>query len=204
MSSVIQNLGNFLLYAIIAIFVENVVFTRGFGVSRLVELMDDPVVDSVILFALLTLIQVISAPLAFYSNRLLAEMEFAYADYFRPLIFIVCAIIAFAVVVLLIRLFSLPNKEDLEKALPVATFNLAVLGPMLITSTQSYTFTQTMGFAVGSGLGYGLATLFLTEGQRKLNTDKIPAPFRGLPINLLYIGIVAMAIYGLTGHMLTI
>ena len=32
----------------------------------------------------------------------------------------------------------------------------------------------------------------------------IPATFRGLPINLLYIGILALAIYGLTGHRLAI
>ena len=85
----------------------------------------------------------------------------------------------------------------------MATFNSAVLGPMLLTATSRFTFVETMGFALGSGLGYGLAVMLLTEGQRKLNNRNVPVAFRGLPINLLYIGILALAIYGITGHRLS-
>ena len=35
-----------------------------------------------------------------------------------------------------------------------------------------------------------------------MDTVTVPATFRGLPITLLYIGILALAIYGFTGHML--
>ena len=49
---------------------------------------------------------------------------------------------------------------------------------------------------------YVLAVQVVTEGQRKLQSDAVPATFRGLPITLLYIGILALAIYGFTGHML--
>ena len=38
-------------------------------------------------------------------------------------------------------------------------------------------------------------------GEKRLESEKIPAMFRGLPITLLYIGILALAIYGFTGHM---
>ena len=41
------------------------------------------------------------------------------------------------------------------------------------------------------------------EGQRKLDSQRVPAAFRGLPVALLYIGILALAIYGFTGHTVT-
>ena len=205
MTQVAQNLGTFLLYAIIAMFVQNSVFTRGFGVSRLTKLVGDSTVDSLTFCGLLCLVQVISAPLAFVANRFLEQgPQFWYRDYIRPLVFTVCALIAFTVVMLVILLINPPNRKELMAVMPMATLSCAVLGPMLITAGQGYDFTQTMGFALGSGLGYTLAVLIVTEGQRKMNNRNVPSTFRGLPINLIYIGILALAIYGLTGHRVAI
>ena len=41
----------------------------------------------------------------------------------------------------------------------------------------------------------------VTEGQRKLQGRTVPNTFRGLPVTLLYIAVLALAIYGFTGHM---
>ena len=40
----------------------------------------------------------------------------------------------------------------------------------------------------------------VAEGQRRLRNRRIPMSFRGLPITLLYLGMLALAIYGFTGH----
>ena len=82
----------------------------------------------------------------------------------------------------------------------MATFNSAVMGMLLITATQSFTLLQTLGFALGSGVGYMMAVVIVTEGQRKLRSRSVPAAFKGLPVTLLYIGILSLAIYGFTGH----
>ena len=42
--------------------------------------------------------------------------------------------------------------------------------------------------------------LLVTEAQNRLRSQSIPAAFRGMPITLIYIGVLALAIYGLTGH----
>lgn len=204
MSSVLQNLGSFLAFALLAVFVENAIFTRGLGVSRLVKLVSDSAVDSMIFCGLLCLVQVLSAPLAFYANQYLAQPQVWFRAYIRPLVLVVCAIIAFVIVLSFILLLRPAHAKDIVAVLPMATFNCAVLGPMLLAGTQNFTFIQTVGFALGSGLGYALAVLLVSEGQRKMNNRNVPATFRGLPINLLYIGILAMAIYGLTGHRVAI
>ena len=51
---------------------------------------------------------------------------------------------------------------------------------------------------------YLFAVLLVTEAQRRLRTDAIPPMFRGLPITLIYTGILALAIYSVTGHMLNV
>lgn len=204
MNILLQSLGNFLIFALIAMFVQNAVFARGFGVSRLVKLVGDSAVDSMIFCALLCLIQVISAPMSFYVNNWLNQPQFWFREYIRPLSLVVCAIVAFFIVMVILGLVNPRNKKELLRVLPLATFNCAVLGPLIIASTQSYDFVQTVGFALGSGLGYGIAVLLVTEGQRKLKSPKVPSTLRGLPINLIYIGILALAIYGLTGHRLAI
>ena len=83
----------------------------------------------------------------------------------------------------------------------MATFNTCLLGTLLISSVQNFNFAQTLGFALGSGIGYVLAVAVVMGGEKRLESEKIPAMFRGLPITLLYIGILALAIYGFTGHM---
>ena len=52
----------------------------------------------------------------------------------------------------------------------------------------------------GSGLGYLLAVMLVTEAGNRLRSKAIPEAFRGLPITLIYIGVLALAIYGFTGH----
>jgi Na+-translocating ferredoxin:NAD+ oxidoreductase RnfA subunit len=203
MSVVVQNLGQFLLYAVIAVFVQNTVFTRGFGVSRLTKLVGDSAVDTINFCILLCLIQVLGTPLGYLADRLLMQPQVWYRDYIRPLCFTVCILLAFVVVIIFIFLLNPPNRRELLAVLPMASLNTSVLGPMLIAFSQGFSFIQTMGFALGSGLGYTFAVLIVTEGQRKMNARTVPATFRGLPINLLYIGILALAIYGLTGHMLS-
>ena len=204
MSRILQDVGSFFLMSLVAMFVENAVLTRGFGVSRLVKLVGDSTVDGLIFFALLSLVQIISAPMAYAVNRALSATEFWFRDYVRPLALVVCAVIAFSLVLLVLSIIRPSNMKEIASVLPMAVFNGAVLGPLLITTTKSYTFIQTMGFALGSGLGYGLAVLVLTEGQRKTSHRNVPSIFKGLPINLIYIGILALAIYGLTGHRVVI
>lgn len=204
MTEVMANLSEFMLFVLTAMFIQNAVFARGFGVSRLVKLVGDSAVDSMIFCALLCLVQVISAPLGYFVCEWLAAPQHWYRDYVRPLALCLCTIAAFVVVLIILSALPLRNKKEIIAVLPMASFSCAVLGPMLISATQHYTFAQTIGFALGSGLGYSFAVLIVTEGQRKLLSRKVPSSLRGLPINLLYIGILALAIYGLTGHRLAL
>lgn len=204
MTPVMQSLGTFTLYAVIAVFVQNTVFTRGFGVSRLTRLVSDSAVDTFIFCGLLCLVNILSAAPAYYARMFLQQPQFWFRDYITPLVFVLCALAAFLLMMVLIAAFRPPNQRDFVAVLPMATLNSAVLGPMLITASQNYDFFQTVGFALGSGLGYTFAAFIVAEGERKMQNERVPSTFRGLPIKLIYIGILSLAFYGLTGHMVAI
>lgn len=201
MEAVLQPLAVFFLYALVAVFAQNAIFSRALGVSRLVKLVGDDAMDSVTYCLLLCAVQLVSAPLAYWVNLWLSLQNYRYA--LRPLVLVLCAAVGFVVVLLcVVLLMPASRAKKVAAVLPMATFNCSVLGAMLLTTTQNFTFIQTMGFALGSGLGYSLAVYLVTEGERKIQHERVPRSLQGLPIMLLYISILALAIYAFTGHML--
>lgn len=203
MIEVLQNgISMFFLYAVAAVFAQNAVFSRALGVSRLVKLVEDPTVDTLIFSGLLCIIQVIACVLSFFVNKLFGVALSAARFYVRPLLLVLCTIAAFLIVLVFIILFYKQNAaRQIVDVLPIATFNCCVLGTVLITVTKNYTLLQTIAFAIGSALGYVMAVMLVTEGQRTLKNRNIPQSFKGLPATLVYIGVLALALYGFTGHM---
>ena len=189
MSDVMHAVGIFFSYAVLAIFAQNAVFTRGLGVSRLVQLVGDDRTSSWWFALLLCVTQVLVAPLAYYAGGVLA-----------PLVYLASLAVVCLFEHLVLRLVKGPRSGQLLRILPLAAINSGVLGTVLVERTQSFTLGQSMGFGLGSGLGYLLAVLLVTEARHRLRSRAIPSAFRGLPITLIYIGVLALAIYGFTGH----
>lgn len=74
MKDVFEALVLFTNYAILAVFAQNAVFTRGLGVSRLVQLVGDSQVSSKLFVLMLCITQVLVAPLAQLAGSLLAPL----------------------------------------------------------------------------------------------------------------------------------
>ena len=189
----------FFNYAVLAIFAQNAVFTRALGVSRLVQLVGDDRTSSGLFGLQLCITQVLVAPLAWYAGSWIAPLD--NRAQLRPLVYVACiAVVCLAEQLLLLLGRALPHSGQLLRIVPMAGLNSCVLGTVLVERTQTFTLGQSLGFGVGSGLGYVLAVLLVTEARHRLRSKAIPAAFRGLPITLVYIGVLALAIYGFTGH----
>ena len=196
---VMQAVGVFFSYAVLAVFAQNAVFTRGLGVSRLVQLVGDERTSSGWFALLLCVTQVLVAPLAFYAGGFVAAQP--NPAQLRPLGFLACvAVVSLFEFIVLWAARGNRHGGQLLRILPLAAVNSGVLGTVLVERTQSFTLEQSMGFGLGSGLGYLLAVMLVTEADRRLRSEAIPEAFRGLPITLIYIGVLALAIYGFTGH----
>ena len=189
----------FFNYAVLAIFAQNAVFTRALGVSRLVQLVGDDRTSSGLFGLQLCITQVLVAPLVWYAGSWIAPL--GNRAQLRPLVYVACiAVVCLAEQLLLLLGRALPHSGQLLRIVPLAGLNSCVLGTVLVERTQTFTLGQSLGFGVGSGLGYVLAVLLVTEARHRLRSKAIPAAFRGLPITLVYIGVLALAIYGFTGH----
>ena len=191
MKEVVSSSAVFFSYALLAIFAQNAVFTRALGVSRMVQLVGDDRTSSALFGMMLCITQVLVAPVAFLAGRFIAPLD--NRAQLRPLVYI-------ASIAVLWLLRSLPRRAQLLRIVPLAALNSGVLGTVLVERTQSFTLGQSLGFGLGSGLGYVLAVLLVTEARHRLRSKAIPKAFRGLPITLVYIGVLALAIYGFTGH----
>lgn len=198
MSEVLNTVVLFFGYAAMAIFAQNAIFTRGLGVSRLVQLVGDERTNSWLFAALLCVIQILVAPLAYWVGRWIAPL--ANRAQLRPLAYIACIAAVCVVLQLVLWAVHLPHRDALLRILPLAALNSCVLGTVLVERVQSFTLGQSLGFGFGSGLGYLLAVMLVTEARKRLRSRAIPSAFRGLPITLIYIGVLALAIYGFTGH----
>ena len=198
MSDVLHLVGVFFSYAVLAIFAQNAVFTRSLGVSRLVQLVGDERTSSWWFALLLCVTQVLVAPLVYFAGSFIAPLP--NRAQLRPVMYLTCIAAVCLFELLVLKLAKGPRSGQLIRILPIAAVNSGVLGTVLVERTQSFTLEQSLGFGLGSGLGYLLAVMLVTEAQNRLRSRAIPEAFRGLPITLIYIGVLALAIYGFTGH----
>ena len=198
MSDVLHLVGVFFSYAVLAIFAQNAVFTRRLGVSRLVQLVGDERTSSWWFALMLCITQVLVAPLVYFAGSFIAPLP--NRAQLRPVMYLTCIAAVCLFELLVLKLAKGPRSGQLIRILPVAAVNSGVLGTVLVERTQSFTLEQSLGFGLGSGLGYLLAVMLVTEAQNRLRSRAIPEAFRGLPITLIYIGVLALAIYGFTGH----
>ena len=83
--------------------------------------------------------------------------------------------------------------------LPLITVNCAILGVSLFMVYRSYNFLQTVGYSIGSGIGWMLAITAMAGVRSRLNLKAMPEGLVGAPITLIITGIMALAFIGFSG-----
>ena len=92
--------------------------------------------------------------------------------------------------------------------LPLITTNCAVLGVAITVVTKEFAFGgaphmlnlgEATVYAIATSLGYGLAMCLFAGLREHLAGNDVPKAFKGLPIALITVGIMAMAFLGFSG-----
>ena len=83
--------------------------------------------------------------------------------------------------------------------LPLITVNCAILGGTLFMVEREYTFTESVTYGVGSGVGWALAICALAGIREKLKYSDVPQGLRGLGITFIVVGLMAMAFMSFSG-----
>ena len=201
-NSMVNAITTFFSYAVLAIGAQNVIFTRSLGLSNGLRMISDPRKDAAYFCVSLTFFQLINSVLAYYIIPLIYKTPMAaYARFMTPVVIVICCAVSYILVVLVLG--AVVKKSMFKKiiySLTGASINSAIVGTIIMSLGQGFNLIETVGFALGSSVGYFLAMLLIIEGERKIGHHSIPQNFQGLPVRLIYISVLALAIYGLTGH----
>ena len=112
--------------------------------------------------------------------------------FFRFILFIIIIAAFVQFVEMVIDRFSPALYAALGVFLPLITVNCAILGGSLFMVERSYTFSETVVYGMGSGAGWALAIISMSAIQKKLRYADVPQGLKGLAINMITTGLIAI------------
>lgn len=184
-----------LLIFFASIFTSNMIFSNFLGMCSFIA-VSKKIETATGLGIAVTFVLTITTVINYFLYKLVVMFNI---EYLRYIIFII-SIAAFVQVLEMILEKYVPNLYyALGIFLPLITVNCAILGVSLFMVIREYNFLQTVGFAIGSGLGWMLAIVSMAGIRSKIKENSIPEGLRGFPITLIITGIMAMAFIGFSG-----
>lgn len=77
--------------------------------------------------------------------------------------------------------------------------NSAIIGSALVLSNSSLSLLQTLGYSVGTGLGFAFLLLAFAAFRLRLENSAVPEVFRGPAIQLISAGLISMSLLAMAG-----
>ena len=189
----------FVAVLLTAAFVENIIFTRSLGISwalHLVRKTKDFFRD----IGLMAAVSLLSSMLSYPLRRPLSGLADSYV--LLPMASIGCLIVVYGAAYFLLGRFWPAFFEKTEPDMTAAIFNGAMLGGLLIPGVERLDFVGTLGYSIGTSFGFAVAVALVGSGIERIRFCHVPKAFRGLPVVLIYLGLLSLAFYGLVGHQL--
>ena len=182
--------------ALAALLSENLVLVSCMGIGTHEKSFQDPR-EAIRTGLCLTLVMVLGALGAWLLNFLIL-LRFNLA-YFQVLAF---ALLIPGLVAGVRKLFQacIPElSRRVDGNLSSISTNCAALGSALLISQRSYGLDSALIFALCGGIGATLALASFASLQKEVDLNRCPRAFRGVPIQLITAGLMAMALVGYYG-----
>ncbi|MCI8437661.1 MAG: electron transport complex subunit RsxA [Lawsonibacter sp.] len=182
--------------ALAALLSENLVLVSCMGIGTHEKSFQDPR-EAIRTGLCLTLVMVLGALGAWLLNFLIL-LRFNLA-YFQVLAF---ALLIPGLVAGVRKLFQacIPElSRRVDGNLSSISTNCAALGSALLISQRSYGLDSALIFALCGGIGATLALASFASLQKEVDLNRCPKAFRGVPIQLITAGLMAMALLGYYG-----
>ncbi len=129
-------------------------------------------------------------------------------EFLQTIAFILVIASLVQIVEIVLKKISPSLYQALGIFLPLITTNCAVLGVAITVVSKEFTFGgaahmlnlgEAVVYAFATSLGYGLAMVLFAGLREHLASNNVPKMFRGLPIALITVSIMAMAFLGFSG-----
>ena len=195
----------FLLIIISAIFVNNIVLAQFLGICPFLGVSNKLSTASGMSLAVCFVITLATVVTFLINKYLLVPFGLTFL---QTIAFILVIAALVQTVEIVLKKVSPSLYQALGIFLPLITTNCAVLGVAINVVTKEFTFggaAHMMGlgeavvYAFATSLGYGLAMVLFAGIREHLAMNEVPKAFRGLPIALISVGIMALAFLGFSG-----
>lgn len=183
--------------ALLAVSAENLFFTGGMGLSRVLRAAYSPRGIGVA-SVFVTIFSVLSAIEGFFLTPFLPSDGFR-ALAVRPAVLACSLAVTYIVTAGIIKKSAPVFYEKNSRVLPLSAVNTAVLAIPYVQKTAGFGLMQSIGFALGNGLSFFIASALVLSAAPTCSNPDMPKAFKGLPASLLYVGILSMAFAGFTG-----
>lgn len=182
--------------AMTAMLSENLILVRCMGLGTRDKSLQDPL-DAWRTGYCLTLVMVLTALLGWLADNLLL-VPFG-VTYLRTLVF---TLLALGVVAGLRRAIAacLPElSRRMDDNLASVATNCAALGVVLLISQRGYALLPALTYAFCGGVGATVTLVSYASLGEEVDMESCPRVFRGVPIRLITLGLMAMAMIGFYG-----
>jgi Na+-translocating ferredoxin:NAD+ oxidoreductase subunit A len=82
---------------------------------------------------------------------------------------------------------------------PLLLGNAGVVGALLLAVQANRGIGHSLALGLGAGLGFWLVLSLFSDLRQRIFNNDVPLPFRGLPIDLISAGLMAVAFLGFNG-----
>ena len=181
---------------LIAILSENMVLARCLGMDwpKRTEMTEDRAWH---IGVSITLVMVVTAGISWLVNTLV--LRFFGLEHLRLLTYTLIVLASVQLLRWLLGTFLPVLYRQLNEDLSQVVYNCAVLGVAYIITLRNYSLPQTLLYALASGIGILGVLVIFTGMQDQASFDNCPKIFRGLPIQLITAGLMALALMGFYG-----
>ena len=202
MNDLLTTIISYFNLAILAIGAQNAIFTRSLGISPGIKMLRDPRKNTVYFCSALTVFQIMTSVIVCFAAPLVDKLGFgAYRRFALPTIIVLaCTISYMAVILLLSAVLSEGKFREVVQSVTGASINSAIVGTVILSQNYGLRLMESIIFGLGSSMGYFIAMMLISEADKKICHERVPQAFKGLPITLIYISVLALSVYGLTGH----
>lgn len=177
-------------------FVNNYVLAQFLGICPLIG-VSTKVETAVGMGAAVTFVITIASVVTYFIQFYL--LNTLGLQYLQTIVFILVIATLVQFVEMVLKKMSPNLYSALGVFLPLITTNCVVLGVAIANITEGFNLVETVASAIGSSIGFVIAIVLLASIREKLELADVPLSFRGVPIALVAIGLMAMAFFGFAG-----
>ena len=202
MNDILKLVLQFFGYSLVAIGAQNAIFTRALGLSSGMRMLNDPRKNTYYFCGALAVFQIMTSVIVYFAAPLVDKFGFGtYRRFALPTIIVLACTISYMVVILLLSATLSEGKfREVVQSVTGASINSAIVGTVILSQNYGLRLGESVVFGLGSSIGYFVAMVLISEADKKICHERVPQAFKGLPITLIYISVLALSVYGLTGH----